>query len=148
MEELKAQKIWVCWQYALVTDSRMKKLDTLIQRLYEDNVDGKISDERFAKMTATYEEEQKTLAVRSEKLKAVIAKESETTANVSGFLSIVQKYTDIPELTAEIVREFIKKVYISHPEEIDGKRTQKIVIVWNCIGEFHSQTLDAENEQA
>ena len=129
-------------------DSRMKKLDTLIQRLYEDNVDGKISDERFAKMTATYEEEQKTLAVRSEELKAVIAKESETTANVSGFLSIVQKYTDIPELTAEIVREFIKKVYISHPEEIDGKRTQKIVIVWNCIGEFHSQTLDAENEQA
>ena len=38
-------------------ESRMKKLDALIQRLYEDNVEGKISDERFAKLTATYETE-------------------------------------------------------------------------------------------
>ena len=120
----------------------------LIQRLYEDNVDGKVSDERFAKLSATYEEEQKALSVRMDELQVTIAKESETAANVDGFLTIVKKYTDIPELTAEIAREFIEKVYISHPEVVDGKRIQKIVIVWNCIGEFHSQTLDAENEQA
>ncbi|WP_234344086.1 DUF4368 domain-containing protein [Selenomonas massiliensis] len=59
-----------------------------------------------------------------------------------------EEYTDIPELTSEIVREFIEKVYIFHPEVADGKRTQKIVIVWNCIGEFNTRTLDAENEQA
>ena len=127
---------------------RMRKLDLLIQRLYEDNVDGKVSDERFTKLTATYENEQSVLTARMKELQAVVAKESETAANVNGFLSIVRKYTDIPELTSEIVREFIEKVYIFHPEVADGKRTQKIVIVWNCIGEFNARTLDAENEQA
>ena len=126
----------------------MRKLDLLIQRLYEDNVDGKVSDERFTKLTATYENEQSVLTARMKELQAVVAKESETAANVNGFLSIVRKYTDIPELTSEIVREFIEKVYIFHPEVADGKRTQKIVIVWNCIGEFNTRTLDAENEQA
>ena len=127
---------------------RMRKLDLLIQRLYEDNVDGKVSDERFTKLTATYENEQSVLTVRMKDLQAVVAKESETAANVNGFLSIVRKYTDIPELTSEIVREFIEKVYIFHPEVVDGKRTQKIVIVWNCIGELNARTLDAETEQA
>ncbi len=129
-------------------ENRVRKLDVLIQRLYEDNVDGKVSDERFAKLTATYEDEQKTLSARMDELQVTVAKESETAANVDGFLAIVKKCTDIPELTAEIVREFIEKVYISHPEVVDGKRTQKIVIVWNCIGAFHSQTLDAEDEKA
>ena len=126
----------------------MRKLDLLIQRLYEDNVDGKVSDERFTKLTATYENEQSVLTMRMKGLQAVVAKESETAANVNGFLSIVRKYTDIPELTSEIVREFIEKVYIFHPEVADGKRTQKIVIVWNRIGEFTARTLDVENEQA
>ena len=126
---------------------RMRKLDLLIQRLYEDNVDGKVSDERFTKLTATYENEQSVLTVQMKDLQAVVTKESETAANVNGFLSIVRKYTGIPELTSEIVREFIEKVYIFHLEVADGKRTQKIVIVWNCIGEFNARTLD-ENEQA
>ncbi len=129
-------------------ESRMKKLDTLIQKLYEDNVDGKISDERFVKLTATYEAEQQTLTARSKGLKKLISKESEAIANVHAFLSIVKKYTDISVLTADVIREFIEKVYISHPEKVNGKNIQEVCIVWNCIGEFHELIFDAETQEA
>ena len=80
-------------------------------------------------------------------LKPLIAKDAEATSNVHAFLSIVKKYTDIPELTAEIVREFIEKVYVSHPEKLNGKSIQEICIVWNCIGEFQELVFDAETKK-
>ena len=115
---------------------RAGKLDDIIQRLYEDNLDGKISDERFAKMTTSYEDEQKTLESRIRELKAAIGTVTENTSNVDAFLKLVRKYTDIQELTAEIIREFVEKIYVYKVERIDGKRIQRIKIVWNCIGEF------------
>lgn len=116
--------------------SRAGKLDGIIQKLYEDNIDGKISDERFYKMSASYEEEQKTLEARIKELKAAINAETESAANVNDFLKLVRKYTDIQEFTAEVIREFVEKIYVYKAERIDGKRTQRIKIVWNCIGEF------------
>ena len=123
---------------------RIKKLDDIIQKLYEDNIDGKVSDERFAKMTANYESEQKTLSVRASELNEIIiqlkieiSSAQEETANADRFLSLVRKYTDIKELTAEILREFVEKVYVHQAEHIDGKKIQKIRIVYNCIGEFN-----------
>jgi site-specific DNA recombinase len=115
---------------------RAGKLDDIIQRLYEDNLDGKISDERFAKMTTSYEDEQKMLESRIRELKAAIGTVTENTSNVDAFLKLVRKYTDIQELTAEIIREFVEKIYVYKAEHIDGKRVQRIKIVWNCIGEF------------
>jgi site-specific DNA recombinase len=116
--------------------TRAGKLDGIIQKLYEDNLDGKISDERFAKMTASYEDEQKTLESRIRELKAAIGTVTESTSNVDAFLKLVRKYTDIQELTAEIIREFVEKIYVYKAERINGKRVQRIKIVWNCIGEF------------
>ena len=118
------------------TQVRAGKLDGIIQRLYEDNLDGKISDERFAKMTASYEDEQKTLESRIRELKAAIGTVTENASNVDAFLKLVRRYTDIQELTAEIIREFVEKIYVYKAEHIDGKRVQRIKIVWNCIGEF------------
>ena len=115
---------------------RAGKLDDIIQRLYEDNLDGKISDERFAKMTTSYEDEQKTLESRIRELKATIGTVTESSSNVDAFLKLVRKYTVIQELTAEIIREFVEKIYVYKAERIDGKRIQRIKIVWNCIGEF------------
>ena len=115
---------------------RTGKLDGIIQRLYEDNLNGKISDERFAKMTASYEDEQKTLEFRVRELKAAIGTVTENASNVDAFLKLVRRYTDIQELTAEIIREFVEKIYVYKAERIDGKRVQRIKIVWNCIGEF------------
>ena len=78
--------------------ARIRKLDEIIRRLYEDNIEGKITDERFGRMSASYEEEQHTLKSRMAELKALIASEKERSANVDSFLAIVRKYTDIQEL--------------------------------------------------
>ena len=120
-------------------NKRMVKLDTIIQKLYEDNVEGKISDERFMKMSASYEEEQNTLKKRIAELESEIAEDKENSLNVSHFLALVKKYTEVPELTAEIIREFVEKVYVYHPEKINGQKTQRVRIVWNCIGEIPTQ---------
>ena len=127
---------------------RIRKLDEIIQRLYEDNVEGKISDERFVKLSENYENEQKTLEGRVTELRGMIASEQEANVNVDRFLSLVRKYTDIQELTAEIIREFVEKIYVHKAERIDGKRVQRIRIVWNCIGELTLPTSEQEEKTA
>lgn len=116
--------------------TRIRKLDEIIQHLYEDNLEGKISDERFMKLSKNYETEQKTLEARVSELRILIASEKESNVNVERFLGLVRKYTDIQELTAEVIREFVERIYVHKAERIDGRRVQRIRIVWNCIGEF------------
>ncbi|NLX76357.1 MAG: DUF4368 domain-containing protein, partial [Clostridiaceae bacterium] len=127
--------------------ARIAKLDEIIQRLYEDNIGGKISDERFAKMTANYEAEQQALEKRVTELKSIMTEDKESTLNVDHFLSLVRKYTDIKELTAEIIREFVEKIYVYKAERIDGRRVQRIKIVYNCIGEFDPLVSTSTTEQ-
>jgi len=130
--------------------ARISKLDEIIQRLYEDNIEGKISDERFAKMSANYEAEQHTLENRVAELQTIMTEEKESALNVDHFLTLVRKYTDIKELTAEIIREFVEKIYVYKAERIDGRRVQRIKIVWNCIGEFEPpvSTTTKKNEKS
>ena len=115
---------------------RLKKLDTIIQQLYEDNVDGKISDERFVKLTTSFEVEQKDLESRSEELKAVMAHNNDSVEGAKRFIEQVRKYTDIKELSVGLIREFVDKIYVSERQVVDGKKVQKIRILWNCIGEL------------
>ena len=117
---------------------RISKLDTIIQKLYEDNVEGKISDERFIKLSGTYEDEQATLAKRVDELNDLMAADKENSLNADHFLNIVRKYTNIEELSAELIREFIEKVYVYQAEKIDGQKDQRVRIIWNCIGEFET----------
>ena len=117
---------------------RFSKLDKIIQRLYEDNVEGKISDERFAKMSSNYEAEQEQLEARINELKDLLSAEKEESLNASHFLDLVRRYTDIRELDAEIIREFVEKIYVYKAERVDGHRVQRIKIIWNCIGEFNT----------
>ena len=114
--------------------ARIAKLDTIMQRLYEDNVEGKISDERFMRMASTYEAEQKQLEARIDELEAFIAEAKEKTLNAEYFLSLVRKYTDIRELDAEIVREFVDRIIVHKAETINGHRQQRIEIIYNCVG--------------
>ena len=117
-------------------EARIQKLDVIMQRLYEDNVDGKISDERFSRMAKTYEDEQRQLESRKVELDAFIATAKEQRLNVDSFLDMIRKYTDITELTAEIIRSFVEKIEVMKPEKVPGTRTKKqtIVIHWNFIG--------------
>ena len=119
---------------------RLKKIDAIFKKLYEDNADGKINDERFAKMIASYETEQKELESRSEELKAVIAQSNDSIEGANRFVSQVRKYTDVKELSAGLIREFVDKSYVSEKQMVDGRKVQKIRILWNCIGEFTPPT--------
>lgn len=118
--------------------NRMNRLDTIVNKLYEDNLDGKISDKRFVRMSAGYDNEQKELAKKIEELNAAIGQEEQQTVDVERFLALVRKYTDLQELTAEIVREFIEKIYVYQTQTINGHHFRRIKIVYNYIGAFTS----------
>ena len=113
---------------------RIAEIDGIIQKLYEDNVSGKISDERFAKMTATYETEQNGLQQTAQRLKDEISAVREEGESVDRFMKLVNKYSDITELNAEIIRTFVEKIIVFEAEKIDGVKTQKVKIVYNCVG--------------
>ena len=115
---------------------RISELDGLFKRLYEDNVSGRLSDERFDKLSADYEAEQRELTERAGLLEAKLAEQGEKAANVGKFLSIVRKYTDIQELTPTLLREFVDRIIVYEPDKSSGKRQQKIEIHYNFVGEL------------
>lgn len=116
--------------------ARVTKLDGIIQRLYEDNIEGKVSDERFVKLTATYEAEQRQLEYRIAELQSFMANAKNESLGVDTFLSMVRRYTDIKELDAEIIRVFVEKILVYKAEKVDGHRVQRIKIIYNGIGEI------------
>ena len=116
------------------SQARIAALDKIIQHLYEDNVTGRISDERFARMSATYEVEQQTLERRVVELQTLMDGAKQKAMNMEYFLSLVRKYTDIQELTGEIIREFVEKIIVFKAEKVDGHRQQRIQIIYNAIG--------------
>ncbi len=114
--------------------ARIAAIDKIIQKLYEDKVLGSISDERFHRMSADYETEQQELIKRSSVLKRTIDATKEKTLNTDRFLGLVRKYTEITELDAEIIREFIDRIIVYKTESVNGRRKQRIRIIYNCIG--------------
>lgn len=117
-------------------EKRYTQLDGLFQRIYEDNVSGKLSDERFVKLSQGYEAEQKDLQSEIEALRMELSQEKQQSVNVKSFLSTVKKYTEIPELTSEIVHEFIDRIIVHEADKSSGKRIQEIEIIYNHIGVF------------
>ena len=117
-------------------EKRYTQLDGLFQRIYEDNVSGKLSDERFVKLSQGYEAEQKDLQSEIEALRMELSQEEQQSVNVKAFLSTVKKYTEIPELTSEIVHEFIDRIIVHEADKSSGKRIQEIEIIYNHIGVF------------
>lgn len=115
---------------------RIGELDTIFQRIYEDNIIGKLSDERFMKMSKGYEDEQRTLQTEADEIQSELQQEEKKSVDVKRFLAIVKKYTDLTELTPEILREFIDKIIVHAPDKSSGRRLQEIEIIYNHIGEF------------
>ena len=110
------------------SEKRIAELDRLFTRLYEDNVSGKISDERFSIMSAGYEDEQKKLRATVAELTDFIETAEQKSADVTAFIQVVQKYEHITELTPEIMHELIEKIVVHAPDKSSGHRTQKIEI--------------------
>ena len=109
-------------------EKRIAELDRLFARLYEDNISGKISDERFAVLSAGYENEQKKLKEKASELSAFVEKAEQKCTDVNSFIKVVQKYEDITELTPEIMHELIEKIIVHAPDKSDDHRMQQIEI--------------------
>ena len=120
-------------------EHRSKEIDSIIQKLYEDNLLGKISDERFVKLSQSYEEEQKQLQTSISDLTEKLAKQQEDSLNISKFMARISKYTELPELTVEIVNELIDKIVIHKPTGTKRNRIIQIDIYYNFIGKLNNE---------
>lgn len=133
-------------QQAEATDRKLKEkelkalqahdeeLDGLFERIYEDNVSGKLSDDRFARMSRRYEEEQKELAEKIKALRAEIDKQNSQSMTTDMFISLVRKYTRARKLTPRMLNELIEKIEVFNAEKVDGVWEQRLRIHYNCVG--------------
>ena len=117
--------------------ARDDELDGLFERIYEDNVSGKLSDDRFAKMSRRYEEEQKEFSEKIKKLRFEIEKQSSRATSTELFVSIVRKYTRARKLTPRMLNELVEKIEVYNAEKIDGEWVQRLRIHYNCVGEMN-----------
>lgn len=121
---------------------RIKEIDTLIQKLYEDNALGKLSDERYATMSISLETEQKELKENVPKIEEELNSETNEIDNLQNFIGKVKRITQPTELTPELVHEFIEKIVVSAPTKIDGKRCQQVDIYYNGAGVIKQPTAE------
>ena len=124
---------------------RSKEIDSIIQKLYEDNLLGKISDERFVKLSQSYEEEQRQLQTSISDLTEKLTKQQEDSLNISKFMARISKYTELPELTVEIVNELIDKIVIHKPTCTKRNRIIQIDIYYNFIEKLNYEKSEPNN---
>lgn len=125
---------------------RIAEIDGLIQKLYEDNAIGKISDERYATLSMSYEEEQRALKSALPDIENYLETETDKTESLQRFIEKVKRITEIKELTAELVHEFIDKIVVHAPRYLDGKRVQLIDIYYNGVGILRELTPEEMEE--
>ena len=113
--------------------ARDEELDGLFERIYEDNVSGKLSNDRFAKMSRRYEDEQKELSEKIKKLRSEIEKQSSRSMTTDMFIGLVRKYTRARKLTPRMLNELIEKIEVFNAEKIDGVWEQRLRIHYNCV---------------
>ena len=121
--------------------ARDDELDGLFERIYEDNVSSKLSNDRFAKMSRRYEDEQKELAEKIKKLRSEIEKQSSRSMTTDMFIGLVRKYTRARKLTPRMLNELVEKIEVFNAEKIDGVWEQRLRIHYNCVGTIEIPTV-------
>ena len=113
---------------------RQEEIGRIIRKLYEDNVNGRITDERFDFLAKSYEDEGNDLKKKIQELKNALASSVQDEEKLSKFLKVVKSYTKIEELTPEILNSFIEKIYIGETEKYDGRKMQEVEIIYKFVG--------------
>lgn len=113
---------------------RIAEIDSLIQKIYEDNANGKLSDERYATLSMSYEEEQQRLKADVPEMESYLETETDKTESLQKFIDKVKKITELKELTPELIHEFIDRIIVYAPRYLDGKRVQLMDIYYNGVG--------------
>lgn len=129
---------------------RIAELDRIFKRIYEDDINGTISHERFLKLSAEYEAEQKELTEFVKAEQAAVDTYEQDRTDFDSFAAVIRKYVGIRELTPTIVNELVKRIIVHAPDKSSGHRRQKIEIVWNFIGEVEQnedkQTIERQRK--
>ena len=113
---------------------RIKELDKLIERIYEDNVLGKIPDARFSKMMASYEAEQNQLVTETAKAEESLKTMEQDKVDLRTFLEMIRQCTDIKELTPAIVNRLIRRIEVHNSEKIDGRKQVRLDVYFTAVG--------------
>ena len=113
---------------------RQEEIGRIIRKLYEDNVNGRITNERFDFLARSYEDEGNDLKTKIQELKNALASSVQDEEKLSKFLKVVKSYTKIEELTPEILNSFIEKIYIGETEKYDGRKMQEVEIIYKFVG--------------
>lgn len=113
---------------------RQEEIGKIIRKLYEDNVCGRITDERFDFLAKSYDDEGNELKTKIQELKNALASSVQDEEKLSKFLKVVKSYTKIEELTTEILNSFIEKIYIGETEKYDGRKMQEVEIIYKFVG--------------
>ena len=123
-------------QKLLKEQKRIGELDTLIRRIYEDNISGKLTDKRFEILSREYEQEQTELEKSIDILTAELDSFTADSVRADKFIDIVKRYTDFTELTTPMIMEFIEKIVVHEADKSSGEREQQVDIYLNFIGKF------------
>ena len=116
-------------------EKRIGELSAIFKRLYEDSVTGRISDERFAELSADYEAEQRQVREHAAELQAELSKAQEASVNAERFMNIVRRHISFEELTPTLLREFIEKIVVHECSYDENKnRRQEIEIYYSFVG--------------
>ena len=113
---------------------RIAEIDTLIQKIYEDNASGKLSDERHMTLSTSYEAEQQMLKAAVPEMQAYLETETDKTVNLQQFIRKVKKITELKVLTPELIHEFVEKIVVYAPKYLDGRRIQIVDIYYSGVG--------------
>jgi len=117
-------------------ERRIAELDNLFKKVYEDNVNGKLSDERYEQLSGSYEIEQRELKVQSVELQAELENFNADSVKADNFIEIVRHYTEFEELTTPMLNEFIHRILVHEADKSSGERVQQVDIYFNFIGNF------------
>ena len=113
---------------------RITELDRIFKRIYEDDINGTISHERFLKLSTEYEAEQKELTEKVKAEQQEVDTYEQNKSDFDSFAAIIRKYVGITELTPTIVNEFVKKIIVHAPDKSKGHREQQIDISYDLVG--------------
>jgi len=128
-------------------ERRISELDRLFQNLYEDKVNGVINAERFALMSASYENEQEELKGQNNTLQTELDMFNADSEKADKFIELVRRYTRFEELTNAMINEFIDKIIVhegvwtERTEKYKGTRTQQVDVYLKYIGNFDAPDL-------
>ena len=113
---------------------RLSELATLVQRIYEDNVFGRLSDDLYQTLSAKYEAETKELKTRATEIQALLTEATTKTQGIQDFTDLVAQYANITELDEELVHTLIEKIIVHEKEIINGETVMRIEIYYRFIG--------------